>query len=193
MNKNTRITETQSLSALTLLQSSGIILYPTDTIWGIGCEATDEIAIQKIYKLKKREESKSLIILVHEESMIYQYVSEPSKKILEFLSLQTHPTTAIFRQAINLPKILVNVDGTIAIRIVQDAFCRDLINQLQKPLVSTSANVSGEKYPQNYSEISDQIKDGVDFIVQHRQNDLTPQAPSSLIRLDESGNIVRLR
>ena len=183
----------QISESLSTLQSSGIILYPTDTIWGIGCDATNEIAVQRIYQLKKRAEMKSMIILVLDTAMISSYVSAPSKKLLDFLSDREKPTTAIFPQAVNLPENLVNEDGTIAIRIVQEAFCRELIGALKKPLVSTSANLSGEKYPQNFLEVSDKIKNGVDLIVQHRQDDLTLHTPSSLIRLDEAGNIIRLR
>ena len=180
-------------STLTVLQSSGIILYPTDTIWGIGGDATNAEAVRKIYELKKREEKKSMIILVDSETMIQDYVSDPSNKILEYLAVQSHPTTAIFMNAINLPEGLINEDGSIAIRIVQDEFCRALIQELKKPLVSTSANISGKKYPQNFSEISYEIKNGVEYIVQHRQNDLKKHAPSSIIKLDESGNIIHLR
>lgn len=179
--------------SLTVLQSSGIILYPTDTIWGIGCDATNEKAVKKIYQLKKREETKSMIILVNHEAMIRKYVSNPSDKILEYLALQSNPTTAIFNNAINLPSSLVNIDGTIAIRIVKDEFCEALLQKLNKPLVSTSANISGEPYPQNFPEISDEIKNGVDFIVQHRQNDLKRYAPSSIIKLDGDNNIIHLR
>ena len=180
-------------SAIQILRYSGIILYPTDTIWGIGCDATNDTSVKKIYALKKREEKKSMIILVSDEDMIHQYVSKPSKKILEYLALQITPTTAIFTNAINLPPGLINEDGSIAIRIVQDEFCRKLIQELQRPIVSTSANISGEKYPQNFPEISEEIKNGVDFIVKHRQNDLIKSAPSSIIKLDENGRIIHLR
>lgn len=175
------------------LQKGGIILYPTDTIWGIGCDATNARAVQRIYALKKREEKKSMIILVSEEAMIHDYVSSPSSKLLKYIAEQSHPATAIFMNAVNLPEGLINEDGSIAIRIVQDVFCLDLIKELKKPLVSTSANVSGEKYPQNFQEITDEIKNGVDYIVQHRQDDLEKHAPSSIIKLDERGNIIHLR
>lgn len=173
--------------------SSGIILYPTDTIWGIGCDATNEEAIKRIYALKKREETKSMIILVSDVAMIHQYVANPSKKILEYLAIQTTPTTAIFENAINLPASLVNGDGTVAIRIARDKFCQALLLTLKKPLVSTSANISGEPYPQSFPEISGEIKNGVDYIVQHRQNDLKKQAPSSIIKLNERGEMIHLR
>ena len=190
---NKSFSEREIEKTLSILQSSGIILYPTDTIWGIGCDASNAQAVRKIYALKKREEKKAMIILVQEKAMIHDYVSNPSKKILEYLSEQSHPTTAIFAQAINLPECLINEDGSIAIRIVQDDFCRELIQKLKRPLVSTSANISGEKYPQNFPEITADIKNGVDYIVQHRQNDLRKHAPSSIIQLNGEGNIVHIR
>jgi len=185
--------ENEIANSMNCLLAGGIILYPTDTIWGIGCDATDANAIQKIYQLKKREEKKSLIILAEDEKMIRRYVSNPSEKMLSFISTLQKPTTVIFENAVNFPKKLINEDGTIAIRIVNDDFCRQLIHELQKPLVSTSANISGEKYPQNFNEISEEIKNGVDYIVQHRQNDFSKKAPSSIIRLNTNNEIEFIR
>ncbi|HUZ58066.1 MAG TPA: L-threonylcarbamoyladenylate synthase [Hanamia sp.] len=180
-------------NCLKILETGGIILYPTDTIWGIGCDATNSVAIQKIYKLKKREEKKSLIILVDDEKMIHKYVFNPSEKILSFISSAERPTTAIFSNAANLASQLINEERTIAIRIVKDDFCRQLIQQLKKPLVSTSANISGELSPQNFIEVSGKIKTGVDYIVQHRQTDFSKHAPSSIIRLNTNNEIEFLR
>ena len=185
--------EKDILAALNILQNGEIILYPTDTIWGIGCDATNPNAIQKIYQLKNREEKKSLIILVSDENMIYDYVTKPSQKMLSYISSSQKPTTAIFKDAIHLPVKLVNEDGTIAIRMVKDDFCQQLIQQLKKPLVSTSANISGEPSPQNFTEVSDKIKNGVDYIVQHRQSDFTKHAPSSIIKLNEKNEIQFIR
>jgi L-threonylcarbamoyladenylate synthase len=179
--------------SLEVLQSGGIILYPTDTIWGIGCDATNMEAVKKIYQLKKREEKKSMIILAVDENMIRNYVSEASEKILSFISSSKKPTTAIFKNAVNLPSKLVNEDGSIAIRIVRDDFCIELIKQLKKPIVSTSANISGEPYPKNFEQISLEIKNGVDYIVQHRQNDYEIKSPSSIIKLNNEGEIEILR
>lgn len=178
---------------LYILEKGGIILYPTDTIWGIGCNATNAEAINEIYKLKKREEKKSMIILVTDEDMIKDYVSNPSLKILSYLSVQQKPTTAIFKNAINLPNQLISEDGSVAIRIVNDSFCQEIINRLKKPLVSTSANISGEIYPANFSKVSDKIKNGVDFIVPHRQQEINLYSPSSIIRLNEEDEIVIIR
>lgn len=178
--------------SLKILKSQGIILYPTDTIWGIGCDATNFDAVQKIFQLKKRDEKKSMIILVDDTEMIHNYVSDPSPKVLSFISKSERPTTAIFKNAIHLASNLINEDGSVAIRIVRDDFCRKLIEKMKKPLVSTSANISGEKFPQNFNEVSDKIKNGVDYIVQHRQNDFSKSAPSSIIKLnDDEIQIIR--
>jgi L-threonylcarbamoyladenylate synthase len=165
--------ENDLINSLSILQSSGIILYPTDTIWGIGCDATNANAIQKIFRLKKRSEKKSMIILVSDENMIRDYVLNPSEKILDFISSAKKPTTAIFKNAIHLPANLINEDGSIGIRIAKDEFCQQLIYQLTKPLVSTSANISGEKFPQNFLEVSEAVKNGVDYIFQHRRDDFS--------------------
>jgi len=179
--------------ALPILRKGGIILYPTDTIWGLGCDATNSDAIKRIYRLKNREEKKSLIILVEDLDMLKQYVSAPSPILLSYIFSATKPTTAIFKNAIHLPEVLVNEDGTIAVRIPKDDFCIQLIHQFKKPLVSTSANISGEPSPQNFMEVSDKIKNGVDYIVQHRQNDLSKSTPSSIIKLNEKNVIDFIR
>ncbi len=185
--------ENDILNSLSFLNSGGMILYPTDTIWGIGCDATNTNAIKKIFSLKNREEKKSMIILVADEKMISDYVTSPSEKILSYIANNQKPTTAIFKNAINLPGNLINEDGTVAIRIVKDDFCQQLILQLKKPLVSTSANISGESYPQNFDQISSAIKNGVDYIVQHRQNDFTPHSPSSIIKSVSNDEIEIIR
>ncbi len=185
--------ENDIINSLKILEAGGIILYPTDTIWGIGCDATNSIAVQKIFELKKRPEKKSMIILVSDENMIRDYVSHPSEEIFNIISSAKKPTTAIFKNAIHLPSNLVNEDGSIAIRIVKDEYCRQLIQQLKKPLVSTSANISGEIFPQNFNEVSKKIKNGVDYIVQHRQNDFSKNAPSSIIKLSENNQIEIIR
>src|SRR6185437_13323776 len=180
-------------NSLKTSRAEGIILYPTDTIWGIGCDATNGAAVQKIFELKKRPEKKSMIILVADENMIRHYVSNPSEKILAFIANAEKPTTAIFKNAHHLPSNLINEDGSIAIRITKDEFCRQLIQQLQKPLVSTSANISGEKFPQNFTEMSNEIKNGVDYIVQHRQSDFSRKAPSSIIKLNDQNEVEVIR
>jgi L-threonylcarbamoyladenylate synthase len=185
--------ENDIINSIKVLRNSGIILYPTDTIWGIGCDATNEVAIRKIYLLKKREEKKSMIILLAELSEVKNYVFNPPGKIIDFISKETNPTTAIFENAINLPDELINEEGSIAIRIVKDEFCQILIGQMGGPLVSTSANISGDQYPENFNGIKEVIKNGVDYIVQHRQNEIEKCEPSSIIKLNSSGNIEKVR
>ncbi len=180
-------------NCLEALQSEKIILYPTDTVWGIGCDATNANAIQKIYSLKKREEKKSMIILVAYATDIFKYVSHPSKKMIDYILLQEKPTTAIFKNAINLPKTLINIDGSIAIRIVKDHFCEALLKKFNKPIVSTSANISGNETPENFTMISDEIKNGVDYIAQHRRHENDLLQPSSIIKLNDKNEIERIR
>ena len=175
-----------------VLSSGGLILYPTDTIWGIGCDATNDNAVRKIYQLKKREEKKSMIILVADEKEIFNHVEGPDKKLFNYLSSAKKPTSVIYEHAKNVATNLISDDGTIAIRIVNDDFCKVLITQFKKPIVSTSANISGQASPKNFSEINVAIKNGVDYIVQHRQKDISSQ-PSSIIKLNSEGEIEIIR
>jgi L-threonylcarbamoyladenylate synthase len=179
--------------ALQALRNGGIILYPTDTIWGIGCDATNAEAVRRIYSIKQREDSKSLIILVAEERDILHYVAAPDPGVFNFIEEQTRPTTIIFDHAIGLPENLVAHDGSIAIRIVRDEFCRHLIKRLRKPIVSTSANISGEPSPQFFKEVSDIIKKSVDHIVQWRQDDCEPSQPSQIIKWNNDGSYAVIR
>ena len=185
--------ENDIINSLKVLHQGGVILYPTDTIWGLGCDATNTAAVKKIFQLKKRKEKKSMIILVSHEDEISQYVVKPSIKIIDFLSVQQKPTTAIFEKAINLPEELISKDGSIAIRIVEDHFCKNLIEQLNKPLVSTSANISGSGSPKNFSEIDSRIKNGADYIVQHRQDEKIMFTASAIIRLNAINEIEKIR
>lgn len=175
-----------------IMEKGGLILYPTDTIWGIGCDATNEKAVEKVYALKKRDDEKSMIILVAEEKDIFSYVENPDKKIFDHLSSTERPTTVIFENAKNIAGNLVSHDGTIAIRIVKDDFCKNLITRFKRPIVSTSANISGQTFPKKFNDISTAIKNGVDYIVQHRQNDLMSSQPSSIIKINKE-NIEVLR
>ncbi len=180
-------------SSLKVINAAGLILYPTDTIWGIGCDATDSEAIKKVYALKNREEKKSLIILVGSIAMLEKYVDNPSPELLSFIASAQKPTTAIFKNAINLPSVLINEDGSIAVRIPKDDFCVSLVQEFKKPLVSTSANISGEPSPQNFNEVSDKIKSGVDYIVQHRQHDISKKLPSAIIKLNDKQEVEFIR
>jgi L-threonylcarbamoyladenylate synthase len=179
-------------SCLTVLKNGGIILYPTDTVWGIGCDAMNAIAVEKIFRLKKRPDEKAMIVLVAEERDVLKYVANADLRVFDYLQQHPKPTTVVYEGAIGLADNLIGKDGSIAIRICNDIFCKHLIKRFRKPIVSTSANISGEPVAKLFSEINDEIKNGVDYIVQHRQNDHTIASPSSVIKLD-NGKITILR
>lgn len=176
-----------------VLSEGGIILYPTDTVWGIGCDATNEDAVAKIFAIKKRNEEKSMIILLADEKDILAYTNHPNAVIFDYIKGIHKPTTVIYDGAKNLAKNLINKDGSIGIRLVKDAFCMELIKTFGKPIVSTSSNISGYPPPSFFEDIDVQIKSGVDYIVQHRQDDLTPAEPSTVIKLDSEGRIHIIR
>ncbi|HEY4786454.1 MAG TPA: L-threonylcarbamoyladenylate synthase [Bacteroidales bacterium] len=179
--------------ALSVLRNGGIILYPTDTIWGIGCDATNAEAVNRVYSLKQREETKSMLVLVEHADRIGRYVKEIPEVALELIEVNDKPMTIIYPGAINLAQNLVGKDKTIGIRIVQDDFCQKLIAKLNRPIVSTSANISGQPSPAIFSEISDEIKNGVDYVVNWRQNDATKSLPSSIIKVGIGGEIEIIR
>lgn len=178
---------------ISTLQSGGIILYPTDTIWGIGCDATNPKAVEKVYALKQRSDHKAMIILVADERDILKHVASPDLSVFDYLAKTNKPTTVIYDGAIGLADNVINQDGTIAIRICNDEFCRHLIKRFRKPIVSTSANISGEIAPKKFSEIPDVIKNGVDYIVNHKQADTAEATPSSVIKWNKDGSITILR
>ena len=177
---------------LETLKKGGLILYPTDTVWGIGCDATNEGAVEEIYKLKKRNDEKAMIVLVGDEKDIMQHVAAPDLSLFDYLDKTTKPTTVVYEGALGFADNIVANDGSIAIRICKDDFCRQLIIRFRKPIVSTSANISGMPAPGTFKEISNEIKNGVDYIVQHKQHDETPAQPSSLIKW-KNGNVTILR
>ena len=175
------------------LQNGGLILYPTDTIWGIGCDAGSAAAVEKIYLLKKRSDKKTMIVLLEEEKEILKYVTQPDPKIFDYIKGVHKPTTVIYEGGIGLAHNLIQQDGTIGIRITNDPFCRQLIRQYGKPLVSTSANISGYPPPVVFSDIDVAIINGVDHVVQHRQNDTIPSQPSSIIKWNADGSLTIIR
>ncbi len=185
--------ENDITQCLQTLKQGGLILYPTDTIWGIGCDATRADAVEKIYRLKKRDDQKAMIVLVADERDIYQHVAALDLRVFDFLQQQEKPTTVIYEGAIGFPENLVAADGSIGIRICRDPFCRQLLKRFQKPLVSTSANLSGEHAPKNFSDIDSMIKKGVDYIVHHRQDELSTSVPSSVIRWNKDGSVTVIR
>lgn len=174
--------ETDIQHCLSVLQNGGLILYPTDTIWGIGCDATNETAVKKVFELKNRSDSKALIVLVAEPRDILRYTAQPDLSVLDHLKTKLKPTTVIYEGAIGLAPNLIAADGSVAIRITSDTFCRHLIKRFRKPIVSTSANVSGEQSPSTYSEVATGIRSGVDYIVKYRQHEVATSQASSVIK-----------
>lgn len=180
-------------NCLNVLRNGGLILYPTDTVWGIGCDATNAEAVAKIYQLKKRSNEKAMIVLAADEKDILNHVAAPDLSLFDYLEKTKKPTTVIYDGAIGFAENLTGKDGSIAIRICNEIFCRQLIKRFRKPVVSTSANMSGEPVAKTFAEISDEIKGGVDYIVNYRQDDKTIAEPSSVIKWNNGTvNIIRL-
>lgn len=177
---------------LTVLENGGIILYPTDTIWGLGCDAKNEVAIQRIYQIKKRIHSKSLIILLDDDRKLNRFVKEVPEVVWDILDYATKPTTVIYPEAINLPKNIVASDGSIAIRITKDDFCRKLIQQFKSPIVSTSANIAGSEAPKDFKDIAPEILKAVDHVVNLHAFEKNNE-PSTIIKIGLKGelNIIR--
>lgn len=175
-----------------LLSQQRVIAYPTDTVWGIGCDATNTDAVAKVYSIKNREESKSLIILVDSLEMLSKYIKNIPEKALKELKRATKPTTIIYKNPIGLASNCVATDNTIAIRIVQNDFCIQLIKEFGKPIVSTSANISGEPTPKSFSEISDSILDSVDYVVNLQQEKITTSS-SRIVRITDDNQVEVIR
>ena len=174
-----------------VLTNGGVILYPTDTIWGIGCDATNEEAVKKIYELKKRSKSKALIILISEYANIYKLLDQVSPDAYDYMNT-SEPTTVIFDNVKNISKHAIAKDGSAAIRLANDIFCKKIINNLGKPIISTSANISGEKNPKSFTEINEDLKKNVDYIVNLRQEEIM-ETPSSIIKIYDDGKIEKIR
>jgi L-threonylcarbamoyladenylate synthase len=174
-----------------ILQQGGVILYPTDTIWGLGCDATNEKAVTRVYEIKKRTDTKAMLILVDDTSKILNYVEEVPEMAWQLVELTTKPLTIIYPKAKNLPYNLVAEDESIGIRVTDEEFSKKLCAQFGKPIVSTSANISGKATPLNFSEISDEIKSAVDYIVKYRQKETFKPKPSSIIKI-EKGNVIQI-
>ena len=178
---------------LNVLKSGGIILYPTDTVWGIGCDATNEQAIKKIFSIKQRHEKKGLILLLDNDNKLNRYIKEVPEVAWDIIEHSTRPTTIIYPGATNLPKNIIAEDGTIAIRITTNEFCKKLINKLGRPLVSTSANISGSPTPESFNEIDDAILKDVDYVVNLSQKESTKNKPSVIIKLELNGEFKFVR
>ena len=177
---------------LKVLKDGGLILYPTDTVWGIGCDATNNKAVEKIYQLKRRPDNKAMIVLVADEQDVLRHVAAVDLQVFEYLEKASKPITVIYDGAIGLANNLVAADGSIAIRICREIFCRHLIKRFRKPIVSTSANISGQSVPKTFADITNEINQGVDYIVRYRQDDNTAADSSSIIKWN-NGKVEILR
>ena len=178
-------------NALEVLSNGGIILYPSDTIWGIGCDATNDKAVKKIFELKKRAKSKALIILIAEYANMYKLLDQVSPNAYQYMN-ESKPTTVIFDNIKNISSHVMAEDGSAAVRLVKDKFCENLILKLGQPLVSTSANISGRENPKKFCDISKELKDNVDYIVNLRREAIM-DTPSSIIKLYSNGKINKIR
>ena len=181
------------VKAAEVLRSGGIILYPTDTIWGIGCDATNPVAVRRIYEIKQRVDAKSMLILMENPNLLNSYISEVPEIAWDLIEVADSPLTIIYPGAKNLAPNLLAADGSVGIRVTTEPFTQQLIQRFRKPVVSTSANISGQRSPLNFAEISDEIKSLVDFIVVYRQDDPSRSNPSGIIKLGVGGQIEIIR
>lgn len=175
------------------MKKGGVILYPTDTVWGIGCDATNPDAVAKVYKIKRRDDSKALICLVDSANRLQRYVRNVPDVAWDLLELADKPTTVILDNAANLAPNLIAEDGSIAMRITKEEFSKELCFRFQKPVVSTSANISGEPAAQNYRDISEELLQAVDYVCWTRRQEHKPHKPSSIIKLAENGEVKIIR
>lgn len=180
-------------AALTCLNNGGILVYPTDTIWGIGCDATNAEAVKRIYEIKLREDSKSLLVLLDNEIKLRTYVNEVPEIAYDLIEMSAKPLTIIYDGAKNLAQNLLAEDGSIGIRITNEAFSQQLIQRFKKPIVSTSANISGNSSPKIYAEIDAAILERADYVVKYRQDDTAETQPSGIIKLRQNGEIKVIR
>lgn len=179
--------------ACQVMREGGVILYPTDTIWGIGCDATNEEAVRRVYEIKRRADSKAMLVLVESAVKVDFYVQDVPEVAWDLIELADKPLTIIYSGARNLAPNLLAEDGSVGIRVTSEEFSKRLCQQFRKAIVSTSANVSGQPSPQNFSEISEDIKAAVDYIVDYRREETTQAKPSSIIKLDKGGVIKIIR
>ena len=179
--------------ALDTLRAGGLILYPTDTIWGIGCDATNPAAVEQVYQLKGRAQGKSLIVLLDSENKLQSYVTEIPEVAYELIEYTERPLTIVYSGGKNLAPNLLADDGSIGIRIVKHPFCEQLLQRFRKPIVSTSANISGQPAPRNFMEIQQEILDGVDYVASYGQDDMQEGSASVVMKLEPSGKFSFIR
>jgi len=185
--------EEEILKAVDFLKKGKVILYPTDTIWGIGYDATVSKAVERIYRIKQRVESKSMIVLLDQPDKLGRYVKNVPDVAYDLIERYQEPLTIIYRDAMNVSRNVIADDGSLAIRIVKDAFCREMISRLGRPVVSTSANLSGQASPMIYSMIPDEIKNNVDYAVKYNRQSIIRTKPSTIIRLLDKGEFEVIR
>ena len=186
-------TEDDIRNAVETMRRGGIILYPTDTVWGIGCDATNAEAVAKVYNIKHRDDSKALICLVDSESRLHRYVRDIPNVAWDIFELSVKPTTIVLDNAVNLAPNLIADDGSIAMRITKEPFSKELCYRFQKAIVSTSANISGEPAAQNFCDISEEIINAVDYVCWTRRQEHKPHTPSSIIKLTANGEVTIIR
>lgn len=179
--------------AVECMRKGGVILYPTDTVWGIGCDATNAEAVAKVYKIKHRDDSKALICLVDSDNRLQRYVREVPQVAWQLIDALDKPTTLVLDNAVNLAPNLIAEDGSIGIRITKEPFSHELCYRFQRAIVSTSANVSGEPAAQNYGDISEEILNAVDYVCFSRRQEHKPHKPSGIIKLDKDGVVTIIR
>ena len=179
--------------ACQVMREGGVILYPTDTIWGIGCDATNEDAVRRVYEIKQRQDSKAMLVLVDSSVKVDFYVRDVPEVAWDLIDLADKPLTIIYSGARNLAANLLAEDGSVGIRVTNEDFSKRLCQQFRKAIVSTSANISGQPSPKNFSEISEEVKSAVDYIVGYRQEEISNPKPSSIIKLDKGGVIKIIR
>ena len=183
-------------NAVETMRKGGVILYPTDTVWGIGCDATNAEAVKRVYEIKQRDDSKALICLVDSDARMQRYfrnVPDVAWQLIDSLSDGGKPTTLILDGAINLAQNLIAEDGSVGMRITNEPFSKELCYRFQKAIVSTSANISGESAAQNYSDIDPRILEAVDYVCWSRRQEHKPHTPSSIIKLKENGEVTVIR
>ena len=179
--------------AIEVMKAGGVILYPTDTVWGIGCDATNAEAVKKIYEIKRREDSKAMLCLIDSEARLSRYVRRVADVTWDLIEMSDKPLTVIYNNVTGLAPNLIAEDGSAGIRITREEFSKELCFRFQKPIVSTSANISGEPTPQTFDEISAEIKEAVDYVVRYNQRCKEKHKPSSIIKIDENGAFTIIR
>jgi len=179
--------------ALNVLKQGGVILYPTDTVWGLGCDATNEKAVQRLYEIKQRQDSKAMLCLLDNAGKLTQWIKEVPNIAYDLIELTDKPLTIIYPDALGVAPNLIADDGSLGIRITKELFSNALCRELRKPLVSTSANISGQPTAQNYSQISPEIRNAVDYVVRYRRTDNKHYAPSSIIKLNVNNEFEIIR